>query len=144
MKFPTNTTKKERKYLKEVYESTLLKNRKRSKQKARAIAKAKFYEECFKIFLKKENEIVVNEIWNRKNKKKLFSYIKENIDYKKYKIGNNIFIVSTDKKILEKYSDSERKGMLRSMNDEYEQEILFKTKKKYNIRLDPDMYYVIR
>ena len=113
-------------------------------KKARLIAKAKFYEECFKIFLKKENEIIVNEIWEKQNPKKLFSYIEEGIDYKKYNIGNNKFIVSTDKKILEKYSDSERKGMLRNINDEFEQEILFKIKNKYNIRLDPDMYYVIK
>jgi UTP:GlnB (protein PII) uridylyltransferase len=144
MKFPKNITRKEKKYLKEVYENALEKNKKKPIKKARSIAKAKFYEECFKIFLKKENEIIVNEIWEKQNPKKLFSYIEESIDYKKYNIGNNKFIVSTDKKILEKYSDSERKGMLRNINDEFEQEILFKIKNKYNIRLDPDMYYVIK
>lgn len=144
MKFPKNITRAEKKYLKEVYYSALKENKRKETKKAKAIAKARFYEECFNIFLKKEKILTINEMWNQQNKKKLFTYIKESIDYKSYNIGNNKFIVSTDKKILEKYSDAERKGMLRDMTDEFEQEILFKAKSKYNIRFHPDMYYVIK
>jgi hypothetical protein len=146
MKFPKNITKKEKKYLKEVYEKTLQENikKRKPKEKARSIARSRFYEEAFKIFIRKEKKVSVNEIWNKKNKTKLFSYIKESVDYKSYKIGNNKLFTSTDKKILEIFSDAERKGILRNMNDEFEQEILFKVKDKFNVRFDPDMYYVIK
>lgn len=144
MKFPEGITKKQKIFLKNIYEETLKKNlRSKTKQKAKSVAKAKFYEEAFRIFCEKEGIIDINEEWKRKKKKRIRS-INESIDYKVYLIGNKEFIVSTEEKILDKFSNAERSGLLRNMDDEYEQEILFKAKEKYNLRLHPDMYYVIR
>ena len=148
MKFPKGLTLKEKKILKEIYEETFQDRKKKSgKKKARYAARAKFYEEAFKIFISKQNKKTINEIWESKREKQERlnpTYIKENIDYKVYKVNGIRFYVSTDEKILDKFSDAEGSGMLKNMNDEFEQEILFKTKEKYDVSLHPEMYYVIR
>lgn len=142
MRLPKNISIKQKKYLKELYDNTynsLIKNK--DVKKAKAVAKAKVNEELFKIFCKKEGVLDINEQWKSKKK---YSYIKENTDFKNYRVNNIDFVVSTDKKILEKFSEAERKGMIRDMKDEYEQEVLFKAKEKYGVQLSPDMFYVIK
>lgn len=137
MKLPENITKKEKIYLKETYRAFYAKNLNKGKEKASRLATAKLYEECFKIFCKKEKITTIREEWLSKK------FLTESVDYKTYELGKVKFVVSTDEKILKKFS-SEKKGLIRDMNDEYEQEILFKVKSKYGIRLHPDMYYVIK
>ena len=146
MKLPENINSTERKYLKEVYHDTYKRNLSKGKDKAKAYAKAKFYEECFKIFCVRENVASVRDEWlNKKNDYKIIKrLLAESIDYKVYKLNNIKLIVSTDKKILDKFPNAERSGMIRDMNDEYEQEILFKVKSKHGVRLHPDMYYIIK
>jgi len=141
MKFPKGLNKTQKNYLKEVYNQSLKKRK--DPLKAKAYAKARFYEEAFKFFCEKEGVININEEWKEKKKKRI-RRINESIDYKVYLIGDKEFLVSTDEKLLDKFSNAERSGLLRDMDDEYEQEILFKAKEKYNIKLHPDMYYVIR
>ena len=131
MKFPKGIKKEQKKYLKEVYETSL--------KKSKYYARARYYEEVFKIF-EELSFLDIKKEW----KKKKPVYIRESVDYKSYSLNDKKFIVSTDKKILEKFSNAERSGIIRDMNDEYEQEILFKIKSKYNISLHPDMYYVIK
>ena len=141
MKLPKNISKKQKRYLKELYYETyssLIKTK--NEKKARAVSRAKVNEELFKIFCKKE-VLNITEQWKTKKK---FSYIKENMDFKSYTLNNVDFVVSTNNKVLEKFSNAERKGMIRDMKDEYEQEILFKVKEKYNVKLSPDMFYVIK
>lgn len=140
MKYPVGISSKQKKRLKKVYIKSLRENSKKVEpEKAKNISKAKFYEESFKIFMKLEE--------NKKNRVKFKikkSYIKEGIDYKVYKINGTKMAVSTDKKILDKFKTAERKGLLREMDDPYEQEILFKIKDKYQIEFDPDMFYAIK
>lgn len=131
MKFPKGITKKQKFFLKEVYDEAYKKER--DKEKAKKIARARFYEESFKIFIDKEKS---------QNKIKKIKFIKEDIDYKVYEVGSIKLYLSTDEKILNK--KAERKGIIRDMNDEFEQEILFKVKEKYDISLHPDMYYLIK
>lgn len=142
MKYPKGLTKKEKRYLREVYEDTLIRNLKKGEKRAKAIAKIKFNEETFKLFKKKENIKNITEEWNRRNKRH-FTYIKENVDYKVYKVDGDKLIVSTDEKLLEKFEDKKRKGLLRDMDDEFEREIFFKVQEKYDINFSPDMYFVI-
>jgi len=147
MKFPKGLNLKQKKYLKEVYEDAYKERRKEtSSLKAKKYAKAKFYEEAFKIFLKKEKARTISEKWKIRNKKRKNLNLNEskNIDYKVYKVNGVKFIVSTDKDLLEKYKNAERKGLLRDMTDEFEQEVLFNAKEQYGISLDPDMFYVIK
>ena len=143
MKFFNNLNKKEKKHLREIYRSSFKERARFSdEKKAKAYAKAKLFEEAFKIFLQKENNISILETWKKKEIPN--TYIKESIDFKTYKIGNKKLITSTDEKILERFPEAERKGMFRNMKDEYEQEIFFKAKEKHGISLHPDMYYVIK
>lgn len=147
MKFPKGLTLKQKKYLKEVYDDAYKERRKKtSPAKAKKYAKARFYEESFKIFLQKEKAKTITERWKIRNKKKKDFNINESkdIDYKVYRTNGVKFIVSTDRDLLEKYKNAERKGLLRDMTDEFEQEVLFNTKEQYGVRLDPDMFYVIK
>lgn len=142
MKYPKGLSKKEKRYLREVYEDTLIRNLKKGEKRAKAIAKIKFNEETYKLFKKKENIKNITEEWNKRNKRH-FTYIKENVDYKVYKVDGDKLIVSTDEKLLEKFEDKKRKGLLRDMDDEFEREIFFKVQEKYDINFSPDMYFVI-
>lgn len=140
MKMPKGITKKQKMHLRKIYESNYNKNfPKLGEKKAKNVARAKFYEEAFKMFMKQE------ELLEEKPKIiKKKTYIKENLDYKAYEYNNTKLIVSTDEKLLNKFKNAERKGLLRDMDDPYEQEVLFKIKDEYNIEFSPDMYYVIK
>lgn len=143
MKLPKEISKKEKQFLKEVYEKSLAKDKNKDPKKAKATARAMFYEEAFKIFLRKQRNIDILMEWKKRKdyRKKILN--EDALDYKKYKVNGKEFIVSTDKKILKKFN-SERSGILRDMKDEYETEILFQAKRNYGIKLHPDMYYVIK
>lgn len=143
MKFPKGISNSQKKYLKEVYENAYALKIKESKteEKSKAFARARFYEETFKIFIGKEKSVL--QTW-KSRKKVLKEGKKPKVDYKTYSVDNTSFIVSTDKKILDFFDGAERSGLLKDMNDEYEQEILFKAKKQYGVTLHPDMYYVIK
>lgn len=127
MKFPEGINKKQKKYLKEVYFKSL--------KKSKRYAKARFYEEVFKIF-KEQNDINILNIWEDKK------YLKEELDYKKYKIKDKTLLVSIDEKLLKK--KGKYKGIIKNMDKLIEKEILFKIKEKYEIDLSPEMYYVIK
>lgn len=140
MKMPKGITKKQKMHLKKIYEDTYSKNlHKIGERKSKNVARARFYEEAFKIFMNQEQLL---EEKPKIIKKK--TYIKESVDYKAYESNGAKLIVSTDEKVLDKFKNAERKGLLRDMDDPYEQEILFKIKDEYNIEFSPDMYYVIK
>lgn len=140
---PKGITKAQKRYLKKIFEDSLNKNSQKGKKKSFAIAKASFYNESFKIFLEKEGVVSVSQKWKRK-KQKGNKILKEDLDYKSYKINDILFITSTDKKIFDKFSESESSGMISKMKEEFDMEVLFKVKGKYNIKLDPEMFYVIK
>lgn len=75
--------------------------------------------------------------------------LKKNKKYKTYKlkIKKRILnvIITTKKKVLEDYKHINTKGRIINAIKEYDQEILSKIIKKYNLNIHPntDMYYVI-
>ena len=143
MKFPVGINKQQKKYLKNIYEETYNSKISLGKIKARNVARARFYEEVFKLFQKREKMLVEQESFSLIKK----SYIKEEKDYKIYKAGDSRMVVSTNEKILElkKFRNNYSNGILRDMNDPYELEVFSKIKDENpDIKFSPDMYYVIK
>ena len=123
--------------IKEEYKQLIKKGK--EKYKAKAIAKARLVEEKFKLFKKKEYKKINKQKFEPKVKT-----IKEGIDYNKFLVGKNKLILSTDEKILNKFEKTKRKGLIRNMTDDFEKDVLFTAQNKYNLTLDPDMFYVIK
>lgn len=123
--------------IKEEYKQLIKKGK--EKYKAKAIANARLIEEKFKLFNKKEYKKL-----SKKSLKPKIKTIKENTGYNKYLVGKNKIILSTDEKILEKFEKAKRKGLIRNMTDDFEKDVLFTAQNKYNLTLDPDMFYVIK
>lgn len=135
MRFPNELNKQQKEKLKTIYNFNLKKNKDKGTEKSKNIARAKFYEEAFSIFMEKEKKIGFSKK----------TYLKEEKDYKVYKANNTKMIISTNDNIFKKFSSIDRKGKLGEIKDEYELEIFFKIKDKYpEISFSPEMYYVIK
>lgn len=81
--------------------------------------------------------------------KKILSYWKRELVYEAtpnlpiYPIDDMQVILTTDEKVLRQYKHIPRKGVLKEISDNYELEILNKVSKEYNLKLNPNLYYVM-
>lgn len=79
-------------------------------------------------------------IWKHKE-------IKENSlptdDFKNYEVDGNIILLSTNKNLPDNFPNAERTGILKGIKDDFEIELIFKLEDKYEIKLHPEMFYVI-
>ncbi len=142
IELPKKIPAKKRKKLKKLWEDVYKERKKISgKKKAKYAANAAVYAESLKYFNRKEKNIkkYIKENWNKEKERK----INESVNYSKYRVNGSVFITSMDEKLLDKFDNPERKGKIKNMNDEFEREVLFDVKDKYDVTFDPNMYYVI-
>lgn len=120
--------------LNEIWKDVYKKRRKKSgKKKAIYSANARVYAEMLK-------EFKINRL-PKKNKIKLIKEKKE--EWNDYSIDDNVVHISTEKRMLDDFPSAEKKGIVKDANDPFEQEILTKVMDEYDIKIHPQMYYVI-
>jgi len=91
--------------------------------------KSNLFDKVYKKFLAEEEKV-----YDSKKKKK---------KYKIRKVGSYSIIITTNEKTLNDFPNAIKKGIIRNATDEFTQEMLFKVRDKYDIKLHPDLYYII-
>lgn len=64
-------------------------------------------------------------------------------NYPIYPIEDMQVILTTDDRVLKQYKNIPRKGEVGKVTDRYEINILDKISKEYNVRISPNLYYVM-
>jgi len=109
-------------------------------ERAMISANATVYAECLKQFGKKEQKAI--------KKKTARDLMKESInenkgEYRAYKIEDNVIMFSPKEKILKDFPEAERSGIIKNVNNEFEMEMILKAKDLYDIKLSPNLFFVI-
>lgn len=105
-------------------------------KKAKYSANAIVYSEMLKEFTNTKKDYIKN-LWEQEQEEK------EDSKYTIYPVEDMSVVVTTDKAVLKDYKNVDRKGMIKNAEDEFELEILDKLSDEYNIKLHPDLYYVM-
>ncbi len=120
----------------ETYKKVYKDRRKKvGKAKARYSARATVIAEELQIWLK-ENV--------KKSKKKDKKHSIENKkEYPEYQVGKYKVVLTTNRKDLDDFPISKNKGLIGSIEKEFDKEVLYKLSKNKDVKLAPNLFYVI-
>jgi len=137
---PEITKLKQYDYLNELWNEVYKKRKKKSgKEKAVYSANAAVYSEALKIFLGERSNI--KKLWKTKS---IETEMNEKVkDYHTYDVDGHKVIITTEPHVLKDFPFAERKGQFKNMDDEFDREILSKLIDDYDVKIHPEMYYVI-